>query len=1039
MKQNAAKLKESLGGIGAWVHFAVRERKFIYLAIAALVALGAAGLLKMNKDEFPAFQLKQGLVVGVYPGATAAEVEEQLAKPLEETLFSYNEVDRGSLSTISKDGMCFIYADLNVAQEKKDEVWSKIKLGLQARKMTLPAGVLAITVLDDFSHTSSLLIAVESDDKSFRELREYADDICEELRRIPTLARASALGGQEEEIAVTIDREKLSGYGIDPAALLLSYQTSALPIGGGTFSTGYTSSPIHLQSTVSDEKEVGDYIVYADPSGDIIRLKDVARIERRMKEPDSHILYNGHNCLILNVEMRPDNDITAFGEEVDAVLERCASRLPDSVRMSRITDQPKVVSGSIWSFLRDLVISIAVVIGVMLMLFPLRSALIASTSVPVCTALAIGVMYLTGMELNTVTLAALIVVLGMIVDDSVITMDGYMDKTSRGLQGADAAAASAQELFIPTFVATLAICLMFFPIKGIITGYLGDFVKLFPWVILISLMASLFYAVTVVPSLEVRFIRTGGAGKEKKNLFARMQDKFFDGMQRIYETGLEWCFRHPRVTLAGGVAAVALGLLMFSQLNLQMMPKANRDMFVIEMYTEGGDGLERTRAYADSMTALLRADGRVKSVTAFVGTGAPRFNATYTPILPSPQMAQLIVNTTSSDATVEMLKEYENRYEHLFPSVRIHFKQMDYQAVEAPIEVKFLGGDRQDMKAAADQLTAYMRTMDTQLKWVHSDCDDFTPAVSVSLDADEAGRLGVSKALAALSLSGSFGGRNIATLWENGVRLPVNLYTEGINDTMDYHTVNGQLIATAIPGVSVPLRQIATVEPEWTPRTLNRYAGQDEIAVTADLKSGVSQPAAEKRIKAYVDKEIRPNLPPGVSVEYAGLSSTNKQVMPEIGLSFAAAVAILFLFLLFHFKKTSIATLTLTLSLICLFGASFGLWIFGLDFSITAVLGLISLVGIIVRNGILMFEYAEEERFKRGVPVREAAMEAGKRRMRPIFLTSCTTALGVLPMIISGDLLWMPMGVVICFGTMLSIALIVLIMPVSYWQLFQKN
>ena len=226
------------------------------------------------------------------------------------------------------------------------------------------------------------------------------------------------------------------------------------------------------------------------------------------------------------------------------------------------------------------------------------------------------------------------------------------------------------------------------------------------------------------------------------------------------------------------------------------------------------------------------------------------------------------------------------------------------------------------------------------------------------------------------------------------------------------------------------------MEAEWNPELICRNNGQQLIYIGADMKYGMSQPLATKAIKKYL-KELE--LPEGVRVEFGGLNSINSSVGPEIALAFLAAVFVLFVFLLFHFKKISLAILTIVLSSLCLFGAFFGLWIFDLDFSMTAVLGLISLVGIIVRNGIIMFEYAEELHYQKGYSIKEAAREAGKRRMRPIFLTSCTTALGVLPMIISGDLLWMPMGVVICFGTLLSIFLITLIMPISYWQIFKRN
>ena len=1040
IKELTKELGKGSGGIGGWVRWAVREKKIVYLVILGLVVVGVLGLSKMNKDEFPTFQIKQGLVAGIYPGATAEEVEQQLTKPLEETLFSYKEVNRSSVHSVTRNGICYIYVDLNtnVPQSKKDEIWSKIKLGLQARKMTLPSGVLAVAVLDDFSNSSSLLVAIESDDKSYMELQQYTDALCEKLRQIPDLAKVSVVGEQQEEIAVTLDREKISSYGIDPAVILMNYQTSSVPISSGTFDTRYTSAPIHIRSTIGSEREIAERIVYSDPSGNIIRLKDISTVCRRCKDPSEFVMYNGHACLILNIEMRPDNNIVAFGREVDEVLKDFGAEVPESVKMSRVMDQPKVVGNSVWSFLRDLVISMLVVIFVMIMMFPMRSALIASSGVPVCTAIAVAVMYMTGMDLNTVTLAALIVVLGMIVDDSIITMDGYMDKTSRGLTGADAAAASAQELFAPTFTATLAICLMFFPMKGIITGYLGDFVSLFPWVILIALMTSLFYAVTVVPSMEVKFIKPAQEG-QKKNLIARAQDRFFAFIQRFYDIVLEWCFRHPAVCIGGGVVSVALGVFIFLQLNVQMMPLAARDYFVVEVYVDAGKGVNRTKAVSDSLTSILTAHPDVVSVTAFVGTGAPRFSATYTPVLPSAQTAQLIVNTKSSRATEEILRLCEADYEYMFPDALLRFKQMDYQSVDAPIVVKLRSDNRDDLVESAEKIKRYMYTLNSELKWIHSDSDDFEPGVMIELDPDEAGRLGVGKASLSFGLSGTFNGQNIATFWENGNEVPVNIYTDGIDDGMPYEAVSNQLVNTMMPGVSVPLRQVASVGPDWSLGRLCRDGGLSCVCVYADMRSGKSQPAAEKKIKKYVKENVEPYLPEGVSLTYEGLSGTNREVVPEIILTFLAACAVLFVFLIFHFKKTSLAVLTMGLSCLCLFGATFGLWIFGLDFSITAVLGLISLVGIIVRNGILMFEYAEEARFVHGEDCRTASLDAGRRRMRPIFLTSCTTALGVLPMIISGDQLWMPMGVVICFGTLLTIFLITLVMPVSYWQLFKND
>lgn len=1024
-------------GIEGWVSNSITHKKLIYAFVALAVLTGIVGLANMKKDEFPTFIIKQGLVAGVYPGANASQVEEQLTKPLEEILFSIKEVNRQAVHSVTEDGICYIYVDLHCSQSKKDEVWSKIKLKLDAEKIKLPSGVLAVAVLDDFSSTSSLLISISSEDKGYGELQSCADDLCEKLSRIPELSSVSCIGGRDEEIAITVDREKLSATAINPALLMLEYQSGTLPIPGGTFSTEYIKSPIHINSMVTTEQEVAEKVICSDLNGNALKLKDVATVERRLSKAENFVSYNGHDCLILSVEMRPDNNIVAFGRSVDRVLSEFEKEIPDSIIINRITDQTKVVEDSVFSFLRDLVISMFVVILVMLMLFPMRSALIASSGVPICTAISILIMYLCGMELNTVTLAALIVCLGMIVDDSIITMDGYMDKLERGLSRTEAACSSAKELFLPTFVATLAICLMFYPMTGIITGYLGDFVKLFPWVITFALMTSLFYAVTVVPSLETRFITTARA--KGNGIIERAQDVFFRALEGGYAKVQTSCFKHPALTIFLGFAAIGAGVLMFLNINIQMMPKAARDHCVVEIELEAGNDIDRTKKVTDSLESIFLKDSRVKSVTAFVGIGAPRFNAIYTPILPGPTRSQLIVNTTSAKDTESLLMDYESRYEHIFPEAIVRFKQMDYQAVDAPIIVTLKGASREEMLPASDSIKKYMSSMDTQLKWVHGTSDTFRPSIEIDLKGDEASLSGINKGVLSLSMLGTFNGQNLDNIWEGDRKIPVNIYTHSVCDTMLYSMIGNQQVPTFVPGISLPLRQVADITPSWEPATLERYAGEETISLIADMKYAKAQPSAIKQIKSYVRSKIEPILPGGVQVEYQGLSVVNRDVTPQILLTFIAAVFVLFVFLLVHFRKLSLAVLTMAASSLCLFGASLGLWIFNLDFGLTAVLGLISLVGIIVRNGIILFDYAEVLRYENGMSAKDAAEEAGKRRMRPIFLTSCTTALGVLPMIIGGDLLWQPMGVVICFGIIFSLFLTVLIMPVSYWLVYNKK
>lgn len=1020
-----------------FVRGVIKYRHLVYFIVAIISIFGVYSLFNINKDEFPTFQIKDGLVVGVYPGANAQEVEEQLTKPLEEILFKFAEVKRTTYS-YTQDGICYIYVKLQCPPKYKNEVWSKIKLKLNASRIFLPSGVLTVQVMDEFSSVSSILLAMQSNDKSYREMEEYAKELQERLYKIPELSNVKIYGTQKEEIAVNIDNDRLSAYGVNPTMMTFDYQTAAMQTISGKFKSDYVSAPIHIEGKLSTEQEIEERIVWSAPSGHTIRLKDIATIERKYKKPTSFVELNGNKALVMSIEMRSGNNIVSFGEDVDKVVEEFSSTLPESVSLIKVSDQPKVVNTSVWSFVRDLLIAMVVVVLVMLLLFPLRSALIASSGVPICTAIAIAVMYMLGMDLNTVTLAALIVVLGMIVDDSVITMDGYMDKLGKGMSRLDAASASLKELFVPMLLSTLSVSMMFFPMLAIMTDYMGDFVRLFPWIIMIALAASLLYAVSVVPSLEVKFIKS--ANNPEKNTFARIQEKFFLALQGGYEWLQNICFRHPIKTVIVGVASVVLGFYIFTKINVQFMPMAVRDCYAIEVELEPNSPLSQTKAVTDSLQKILLADNRVTSVTSFIGTGAPRFHATYGPKVPAESFAQMIVNTVDSKATDSMLKEYEKKYEFHFPEAQIRFKQLDYQGVTAPVMITLRGGEYNVMRPLADSIKMYMMNdMDNKLKWVHSDCDRNVATISIDMDPDEAARLGVNRALLSLSIAKTLNGQTMASFWEGDKSIPINFYNKAITDTIDFTELGNQLISTPVPNVYIPLRQIAKITPTWQPEGIAHLGGEQSITVFADLRKGFSQPSAMKDIDKFIDSHIRPNLPDDVEIVYEGLTAVNRIVLPQITLVLLCAVLILFVFLLYHFKKIILSGLTIVLSLLCMFGASFGLWIFNLDFSITAVLGVISLIGIVVRNGILMFEYAENLRFEQGYSVKDAAMEAGKRRMRPIFLTTCTTALGVLPMILSGDALWMPMGVVICFGSLLSIILIVEIMPVCYWLIFKNE
>ena len=1027
-------IKKKIG----FVESMMNNHRIIYLIIALLTGYGIYGLIAMNKQEFPEFTLREGIVAAVYPGATPEEVEQQVTQPLEQFLYTYPEVCKEKTYSYSQNGIVYVFVSLEKSVSNKTEVWSKIRHGLKDFKAKLPSGVLAVVVNDDFGNTSSLLITIQSKDKTYKELHHYMNGLCNRLRTVKSVGNIKIYGEQREEIQVRIHQDKLASYGISSKTLMAELYSQGLISTGGNIDDGESITPIHIENPLNNEKEIGEQIIYSDPTGRIIRLKDVAEISRQYEKPSSFIRKDGENALVLSVEMQPGNNIVTFGKQIEKQLDKFQQELPEDVQLYRITDLPKVVSSSVYSFLRDLGVAILVVILVMLMLFPVRSALITASSIPVTIAITWALMYMFKMEINTVTLASLIVVLGMIVDNAIVIIDGYIHFTEHGCSPNEAAIRSANSYFEPLLVATLAMGLAFFPFMFTMTGPIGEFVQHFPWPFTFALLLSLLVAVLLTPYWASKFIPKTDPDKPLSKTTI-LQNRFFKALQGSYEWLLERCFRHPYITLCVGIGTIAVSVWLFLfHTNVQMMPLAERDSFALEIRLPQGSSLEQTVAVCDSLESILKKDRNVEAITVFYGSGSPRFMVTYAPSLPGKNYAQFIVNTRSVHATEKVLAKYSDSLENIFPNALLRFKHLDYQVAQNAIEIRLKGDDLQTLRNCADTLTAFLHTLDDRITWIHTDFDGYQNYADVRLDPVEASRLGITQSTLALSLASQYGGTPLTTLWEGDYAIPVRLMTERDSSDNGISGLEKELVPALLPGVWVPLRQIATISPRWEPVRIVRRNGVHCITVSADLRYGQSQPTVMKDIKRYMKRSFIPGLPEDVEWSYGGLEETNRELLPEIFSGLVLMILIIFFCLVYALKKISLALLSLVSTLLCLLGAILGLKFFSTDFGITSILGIVSLVGIVVRNAIIMFQYAEEK-IQEGMPVREAALEAGKRRMRPIFLTCACAAAGVIPMIISRSTLWMPMGIIICFGMIFSFPLIVTVLPVAYWKIYEEN
>ena len=501
---------------GSWYAWPLEHYRISLLIVGLLFLIGIYGMYVMPKDEFPRVTVRQGVVIAVYPGASTEEVELQVARPLERYLFTYNEVNRKKTTTTSQNGLCITMVELNGSVRNKDEVWSKLKLGLQQFKQSLPQGVVALVTNDDFGNTSALLIAIESGERSYRELRQYSDQLGDRLRRIPSVTNVKLFGEQRQQISLYIDRQRLQAYGIGQQMLLSTLQGEGLTTLSGSLDDADQQIPLHIAPTGHDEQEIASLIIYSDAaSGKTVRVGDVARVVREYDPHASRIEHNGHPCVLLSMEMVPGNNVVNYGRLVNRVLDDFRTDvLPDDVTLTRIADKPKVVELSIHDFLRD----------------------------------PVAFMYFAGIELNIVTLAALIIVLGMIVDNSIVIIDGYLEYVGKGMKPKDAAITSAKQYFMPMLLATVCITIIFFPLLYTLKGAFLDALLDFPWTVGINLLVSLLLAVGVIPFLCVKIIGVPDTEKQGK--------RFTDRVQELYTHVLNWNFRHPWATIALGAAAI---------------------------------------------------------------------------------------------------------------------------------------------------------------------------------------------------------------------------------------------------------------------------------------------------------------------------------------------------------------------------------------------------------------------------------------------------------------------------------------------------
>ena len=1009
------------------VRAALRYPQVTLVLSAMLVAAGLYSLLTMPRREDPKITIHVGIVAAVYPGATAAEVEDQVTRKIEERLFRFAEVRRDKTYSTTRNGMVVINVELDKSIKDTGEFWSKLRLDMAQLKATaLPSGVLGPVVDSDFGDTVAVLIAVHGGNYGPGDLKDYAQTVETALRALPAVSKIKRIGDQKEEIDIATSSERLAQYGVNPMNVMGALQGRNTVQFAGRVPAGENKVPIESGGRFQTEDQIRQVMVDVSPTGQPVYIGDVANVERVYKDPTEYVRFNNEQTILLSVEMHEGNNIVDFGNTLRTTLKNVEATLPPDLKLDMVADQPKVVSERIGDFFREFGIAIVAVILVTMLLLPLRVALVSAIAIPVSVAMTFGALNAYGIELQQVSIASLIIVLGMVVDNAIVIVDNYVGLLDKKVPVDEAAERCATEMAVPVLTATLAIIAAFAPLL-MLTGAMGEFIRSLPITVAISLTTSFVVAMLLTPLMARFFIRQGLVDHAQADSGTERKLTPLDHMQRYYNIIITWAMRNKRTVLVSSVLAVAAGvgiLLLVPQL---LFPLAERNQFVMDVWLPEGTKIETTDATVRRIETVLRQEPLIESYASFLGASAPRFYYNVNPQLPAANYAQILVNTRKVKGTPQLVAELRQRLPDVAPEAKVFVKDLQQgQILEAPVEVRIVGDDIATLETLGNQAEEILRHT-PGATYIHTDWHEDAWQVGINVREEVANRMGLTNGVIAQQLAVGFEGAPVTTFWEGDRGVDVVLRLDPA-ERQSFQNVTDTYVMSPVTGARVPLAAVATLTSEWQPGRIVRRNGVRTLTVRA-FPSGrhlASEILSDAR--KQLDHMV---LPPGYHIEYGGEYQNQQEAFGEMRTALLTSLLLIFLILLFQFRTLVDPLIVMAAFPLALPGAALGLMITHNTFGFTAFIGIISVGGLVVRNSIILIDYIHE-RMKNGVELEQAALEAGERRLRPIFLTSAAAAVGVIPMILSGSSLWSPMASVIAFGLLGSMFFTLVAIPVLF-------
>lgn len=1005
--------------------WALRHKSIIYYFIAVLLTFGIFSFTHMGRMEDPDFTMRT-MVVGVsWPGASPQQMSDQVTDKLEEKLRDLPGVDYTKSFTDGSKSVIYINLKEDLPSNKIRPAWEEARNMINDEWKSLPSGVQGPSINDRFDDVYGTIYALSGDEFSYEEKRQQAENLKRQLLSVPNVKKITLIGVQEKSLDVTINKDKLASYQVSTQQLLTALKQQSAMVPAGMVNTDTNNVYLRINGVFDNVDAVKNMPIRIN--NQTIRLGDIADVTMTYKDPSSpQFYYEGKPAIGIAISMDAGANNIEFGKAIDTKLKELKTTIPAGLSLDQVSNQPHIVKESIGDFSQSLFEAIAIVLLVSFASLGIRTGIVVALTIPVVVSTTFVLMYENGIYLHKVSLGALILALGLLVDDAIIVVEMMSVKLEEGFNHWRAATFAYESTAFPMLSGTLITCAGFLPL-ALAEGMVAEFTKSLSIVVFMALILSWIASVLVSPVLGYKIIENKAEKPESEwtrrdHIMHRLKTVFY----ARFESLLHWALGHHKAVLLLTLGAFILSLLSFPLIKQEFFPSSTRNEIIVSMQFPQSSSIDYTQNQAKSLDALLKDNEHIDHFTTYVGEGSPRFVLTLEPELPRTNFMQTIIVTKSLEDRDALFKDLQDQLNDQYPSalINMQFVQIGPPS-KYPVMLRVSGPDASEVKTIANDVKAKMQE-DKDLHNIAFDWPDTEPVAQIHIDPDKARMLGINSYAVSLHLQSLLSGTKSGEYYEGNQTIPVTFRLSG-NENHNLAALSSLPIQTG-NGSYVPLSQIATISMSQEEGIIWHRNMMPTISIHANVGPGVLGNAKTKEIYNKL-AEYRQDLPTGYTIDLDGSAEKSVTAVQKLLMPMPIMLFAIMTILMFQLKRIALMFMALFTAPLGLIGVVLALNITRTPLGFMAILGIIALSGMIIRNSIILLDQIEIHRAE-GQSAREAIINSATLRFRPIMLTAIAAILGMIPLM--GSVFWSPLAIAFSGGLLVATILTLIVLPVMY-------